>query len=147
MNTPTAPPADHHNGHYDEAEAGQPRSAGAVAVVDDVIQAVEDVALLLHQAALAAWEIGDREGITSELHYLGLGVYLAQGNAVALLPTDHVMSQTWPPPAPPGETDPARIVRSAESRLRSIPAEAVPGISVLVLEVCDLVRELCGHDA
>ena len=146
MNTPTTPPADHHNGRY-AAEAGQPRTAAAVAVVDDVIQAVEDVALLLHQAALAAWEIGDREGITSELHYLGLGVYLAQGNAVALLPTDHIMSQSWPLPAPPGETDPARIVRSAESRLRSIPAEAVHGLSDLVLEVCDLVREFGDHDA
>ena len=146
MNTPTTPPADHHNGRYAK-EAGQPPSAAAAATVADVIQAVEDVALLLHQAALAAWEIGDRGGITSELHYLGLGVYLAQGNAVALLPTDHIMSQTWPLPAPPGETDPARIVRSAESRLRSIPAEAVHGLSDLVLEVCDLVREFGEQDA
>ena len=147
MNTPATPPADHDNNHYGEAEAGQARSAAAVAVVDDVIQAVEDVALLLHQAALAAWEIGDREGITSELHYLGLGIYLAQGSAVGLLPTDHIISQSWPLPVPPGETDPARIVRSAESRLRSIPAEAVHGLSDLVLEVCDLVRKFGEQDA
>ena len=146
MNTPTTPPAGHHHDDDHDYRGDQPLSAVAVTMLD-VVQALEDVALLLHQAALAAWEIGDREGITSELHYLGLGVYLAQGNAVALLPTDHVMSQSWPPPAPPGETDPARIVRSAESRLRMIPAEAVDGLSDLVLEVCDLVREFGEHDA
>ena len=102
---------------------------------------LEDVVLLLHRAALASWEIGDREGITSEMHYLGLGVYLAQGNAAALLPEDHVMSQSWPPVGPPAQTDPGLLVASAETRLRTLDPGALAGLSDLVLEMCDLVRE------
>jgi hypothetical protein len=108
-------------------------------------QDLEDVALLLHQASLAAWEIGDREGLISEMHYLGLGVYLAQGNTVALLPADHVMSQSWPPVGPPAENDPGRLVDSVEKRLRALRSDAAPGLSDLVLEVCDLAREFREH--
>lgn len=109
--------------------------------VNQVAAALEDVTLLLHRAALASWEIGDRAGVTSEFHYLGLGVYLAQGNAALLLPVEHVMSQSWPPVRPPAQTDPAALVASAETRLRDLDPAVVPGLSDLVLEVCDLVRE------
>lgn len=110
-------------------------------VVDQAAAVLEDVTLLLHQAALASWEIGDREGVTSEFHYLGLGVYLAQGNAALLLPDDHVMSQSWPPVGPPAQNDPAALIASAETRLRDLDPTVVAGLSDLVLEVCDLVRE------
>lgn len=124
-----------------------PPGAGATSsgATSGPVQDLEDVALLLHQASLAAWEIGDREGLTSEMHYLGLGVYLAQGNTVALLPADHVMSQSWPPVGPPAENDPARLVASAENRLRALRADVTPGLSDLVLEVCDLAREFREH--
>lgn len=106
------------------------------------VSVLEDVVLLLHQAALACWEIGDREDITSEAHYLGLGVYLARGNAAALLPKDHAMPHKWPPVGPPVQTDPAQLVASAEIRLRALEPGALAGLSDLVLQVCDLVREL-----
>lgn len=149
MNTPTTPtgPEPGHSSSSTSLSAtdGAPRR-GVGALVDiaptaRLVQDLEDVALLLHQAALAAWEIGDREGLTSEMHYLGLGVYLAQGNTVALLPADHVMSQSWPPVGPPAENDPARLVGSAETRLRALSPNATTGLSDLVLEVCDLARE------
>lgn len=124
-----------------------PRSVTQGDALNHGVRALEDVVLLLHQAALAAWDIGDREGITSEFHYLGLGSYLAQGNAVALLPIGHLMPESWPPPTPPAETDPGRIVRSAETRLRSIPAGSFDGQAGLVLQMRDLVAEIGEHGA
>lgn len=127
----------------DDISPGRP-AVGAlvdVAPVAQFVRDLEDVAILLHQAALAAWEIGDREGLASEMNYLGLGVYLAQGNTLALLPIDYVMSQTGLPVRPPAENNPARLVASAETRLRALFPDATAGLSDLVLEVCDLVRE------
>ena len=109
------------------------------------VQVLEDVALLLHQAALDAWAIADRDGITSGMHHLALGAYLALGNAVALLPSAHEMSQDYPPTAPPAEFDPGRLVRSAETRLHAIAPDTVPGLSALIVEVCDLLRECRDH--
>lgn len=111
---------------------------------------LEDVALLLHWASKAAWEIGDREGLTSQMHYLGLGVDLARNNTVALLPADHVMSHNWPPaqpPAQPAADNPARLVDQAEYRLRAFGPDAMPGLSDLVLQVCDLAREFREYGA
>lgn len=124
------------------------RAAGAlvdIASPAGLIQGLEDVALLLHQASLEAWETGDDEGLTSQMHYLGLGAYLAQGNTVALLPEHHVLSHNWPPYGPPAENDPTKLVASAQHRLRCIAPNALPGLSDLVLEVCDLAREFREH--
>lgn len=138
--TPSTPPGATATS-CDAPEVGALVDASTWASTSGMAQDLEDVALLLHEASLAAWEIGDREGLTSEMHYLGLGVYLAQGNTVALLPADHVMSQSWPPVGPPAENDPARLVASAENRLRALRSDATSGLSDLVLEVCNLARE------
>ena len=127
------PPSSHGPAPEGAAGAETGQWAGVVAVL-------EDITVLLHQAALAAWEIGDREGVGSEMHYLGLGVYLAEGNAAALLPPDHVMSQNWPPIGPPTQHDPAALVTSAETSLRALDPATVPGLPDLVLEVCDLAQ-------
>jgi hypothetical protein len=109
------------------------------------VQVLEDVALLLHQAALQGWVVADQDGIASGMHHLALGAYLALGSAVALLPSAHQMSQDYPPTVPPAEFDPGRLVRSAETRLRAIAPGTVPDLSALIVEVCDLIRE-CRDD-
>jgi hypothetical protein len=114
--------------------------------MSDLAQDLEDVALL-HQASQAAWAIGDREGLASQMHYLGLGVYLTRGNTLALLPAEHVMSHGYPAAGPPAENDPVRLVDSAENRLRVLRVDATPGLSDLVLEVCDLAREFREYGA
>lgn len=158
MNTPRNPSTTP-DPQPDQASAASMHSRAGAASDDEIgpgslvesasptglVQDLENVALLLHQASLAAWEIGEREGLTSEMHYLGLGVYIAQGNTVALLPEHHVMSQSWPPIGPPSENDPARLVASAQDRLRGISPNAPPGLSDLVIEVCDLTREFREH--
>lgn len=128
-------------------QCGQPHSADEVVGREVVERPIEDVVFILHQAALAAWEIGDREGITSEFHYLGLGIYLACGNAAALLPADHRMSQSWPPPMPPAATDPVRLVRSAETQLQCMPVETVQELADLRIQLCELVAEIGEHGA
>lgn len=137
MNDPTMP--------CRSASPGRLATGASLGTLKPSAEVLEDVALLLHQGALEAWAIADREGITSDLHYLGLGVYLAQGNAVALLPPDHAMSPSYPLIGPPAQTHPGHLVRSAETRLRSIVPDALPGLSSLVLEVCDLAREFADH--
>ena len=141
------------------ASSGEPDATGTVSMVgtvggplevtqapkppltDQSTAAIEDVTLLLHQAALAACDIGDREGATSEHHPLGLGIYLAHGHAARRLPDHHVISQDWPPVGPPAQNDPAALVTSAETRLRSLDPTTVTGLSDLIREGCDLVRE------
>ena len=134
MSTPKSP--------GDTAEGGS--SPGAI---DSWVQVLEDVATLLHQAALGAWASADREGITSGLHHFALGAYLALGNTVALLPSAHEMSLDYPPIDPPAESRPERLVRAAEARLRAIAPGTVPGVSALVVEVCDLGRECPDDDS
>jgi len=127
------------------ASPGRLATGASLDTLEPSVEVLEDVALLLLQGALEAWAIADREGITSDLHYLGLGVYLAQGNAAALLPPDHAMSHGYPLIGPLAQTHPGHLVRSAETRLRSIVPDALPGLSFLVLEVCDLAREFAEH--
>ncbi len=110
-------------------------------LTDQTLEVLEAVVSHLHHAASGVWAVLDQGGVTLDLQYLGLGVCLAQGNAAALVPEGHDFTQA----EPPAETDPVLLLRSAEQLLRRIPPDSVPGLSGLVVEVCDLVRENADH--
>lgn len=110
-------------------------------LTDETLEVLEAVVSHLHHAARGVWAALDQGGVTLDLQYLGLGVCLAQGNAAALLPDDHDFTQA----EPPAETAPVQLLRSAEQLLRRLPPDAAPGLSGLVVKVCDLVRENADH--
>ena len=102
------------------------------------------IALLLHQAATQVWSDADRAATDSPLHDLGLGVYLAHGQASALLPEDYELPEL--------EVDelekrtPLQLLTEAEELTRPLPLhrpDLVHG-SQLVVDLCDLIREARG---
>ena len=95
------------------------------------------VARLLHHAAVRAWAKAEDEGPRSPLHLLGLGIHIAACQAVAMLPVDADLEGQ-----PPTQDDIAQLLGSAEELTRAIPVLDQPaGISLLVVAICDLMRE------
>ena len=95
------------------------------------------VARLLRHAAVCAWAQAEAEGPRSQLHLLGLGIHTASCQAVAMLPADADLEGQ-----PPAQDDIEQLLRSAEELTRSIPVvDRMAGISMLVVAICDLVRE------
>ena len=95
------------------------------------------VARLLRHAAVCAWAQAEAEGPRSHLHLLGLGIHTASCQAVAMLTTDADLGGQ-----PPAQYDIAQLLRAAEELARSIPVlDQTAGISMLVVAICDLVRE------
>ena len=95
------------------------------------------VARLLHHAAIRAWARADAEGPRSPMHLMGLGIYIAFCQAVAMLPVDDYLGRR-----PPIQDDVVQLLTSAEKLTRSIPvSDETAGISALAVAICDLVCE------
>jgi hypothetical protein len=123
----------------------------------DPVGDLEQLILLLDRAGRAIRRAADRAGTGSPLHWLGLGVFLAQAQAVELLPPGHVIAdldqvedlldetldQTLGRLGPDGEHDGLQLLRAAEQITRSEALQHAdwPGLSPLVVELCDLIRE------
>ncbi len=102
------------------------------------------IALLLHQAATQVWSDADRAATDSPLHDLGLGVYLAHGQASALLPEDYELPDLEVDELE--ERTPLQLLTEAEELTRPLPLhrpDLVHG-SQLVVDLCDLIREARG---
>ncbi|MDE0778483.1 MAG: hypothetical protein OSB43_19550 [Nocardioides sp.] len=114
----------------------------------EVWRRLDSMSQLLHQAARTVWARADVDGPTSPLHSLGLGIYLAHGQTLLLLPED--LSDRGD-----GESDleldvdeldvrtAVQLLTEVEELSRPLPvwrADLVHG-SQLVVDVCDLLRE------
>lgn len=103
------------------------------------------IAQLLHHAATQVWSDADQAGPDSPLNDLGLGVYLAHSQAIALLPDDFELPDA-DPLADLEERSPLQLLTAAEELTRPLPLhrpDLVHG-SQLVLDLCDLIREARG---
>jgi hypothetical protein len=83
------------------------------------------------------------------LHSLGLAVFITQGQAVSLLPEDHVIPAEVI--ALVGQLDgcaPVELIEAAAEITRSsaMRCEDLPGLSHLVVNLSDLIREARGLD-
>jgi hypothetical protein len=95
------------------------------------------VARLLHHAAVRAWAQAKAQGPRSPPHLLGLGIHAASCQVVAMLPAGTDLNGR-----PPAQDDVAQLLRAAEELARAIPVgDGSAGISMLVVAICDLVRE------
>ena len=107
------------------------------AIEQDATDTLAAVARLLRHAVVPAWAQANAEGPRSTLHLLGLGIYNASCEAVAMLPADADLQGD-----PPDRDDVAELLLSAEELTRNIPVlDQTADISSLVLAICDLVRE------
>lgn len=106
---------------------------------------LDSMSQLLHQAARVVWARADEDGPTSPLYSLGLGIYLAHGQAQLLLPEDLVDVGA----ARERDVDElnvrtaVQLLTEAEELSRPLPmwrADLTHG-SQLVVDVCDLLRE------
>ena len=103
----------------------------------DEVDTLAAVARLLHHAAVSAWEQAEAAGPRSPLHLLGLGIHTASCQVVSMLPDGTDLGGY-----PPTHDDVERLLRAAAELARAIPIWEEPaGISMLVMAICDLVRE------
>jgi hypothetical protein len=120
----------------------------ATVAVDETWDRLGVVARLLHAAALEVWSRADAQAPDSPLHALGLGVYLAQAQATALLPADYEISERDVDPDVDEleEQGALRLLASAEELTRPLPTHRpdLVGIADLVVDLCDLIREARG---
>jgi hypothetical protein len=120
----------------------------ATVAVDETWDRLGAVARLLHAAALEVWSRADTQAPDSPLHALGLGVYLAQAQATALLPADYQIPDRGVDHDVDGlaeleEQGVLRLLASAEELTRPLPTHRpdLVGIADLVVDLCDLIRE------
>jgi hypothetical protein len=117
----------------------------ATVAVEETWDRLGAVARLLHAAALEVWSRADAQAPDSPLHALGLGVYLAQAQATALLPADYqIPGRDVDPDVDELEEQGAlRLLASAEELTRPLPTHRpdLVGIANLVVDLCDLIRE------
>jgi len=110
---------------------------------NDPTRILTAVVWLLFRAADQEWTQATLDGPTSPRHLLGLQLHFAASQGLDLLPdyVDLEAAQGESALEFPG-TDPAELLRTAERLTRSVPIEAFPaGTSMLVVALCDLVRE------
>lgn len=121
----------------------------------DPIERLEQLILLLDRASRAFDRAAAQAGAGSPLGWLGLGVLLAQAQAVELLPDGHVIAdldrvdelldQTLETVGrgPASEHSALQLLRAAEQITRSdaLLHADWPGLPPLVVELCDLIRE------
>jgi hypothetical protein len=92
----------------------------------------------------AALEVGSRADVQapdSPLHALGLGVYLEQAQATALLPADYEIPDLDVDELE--EPDALQLLTSAEELTRPLPIRRpdLAGVTDLVVDLCGLIRE------
>lgn len=123
--------------------------------IDDPIGHLEQLIVLLKRVSRELDRAADQAGTGSPLGWLALGVFLAQAQAVELLPHGHVivdldqvdelLDQTLETAglAPSSEHAALELLRAAEQLTRSDALQHAdwPGLSPLVVELCDLIRE------
>lgn len=111
----------------------------------EVWRRLDSMSQLLHQAARTVWARADKDGPTSPLHSLGLGIYLAHGQTQLMIPedlSDLEMDLEYEVDAVDVRTA-AQLLTAVEELSRPLPlwrADLVHG-SQLVVDVCDLLRE------
>jgi hypothetical protein len=117
----------------------------ATVAVEETWDRLGAVAQLLHAAALEVWSRADAQAPDSPLHALGLGVYLAQAQATALLPADYEFPDRGVDHDVHGlaEQGALRLLASAEELTRPLHKHRpdLVGIADLVVDLCDLIRE------
>jgi hypothetical protein len=117
----------------------------ATVAVDETWDRLGAVAQLLHTAALEVWSRADAQTPDSPLHALGLGVYLAQAQATALLPADHEPPDRGVDPDVHGlaQQGALQLLAEAEELTRPLPTHRpdLVGVADLVVDLCDLIRE------
>lgn len=93
---------------------------------------------LLRQAALEVWNRVDNSGSRAALHALGVGIYLAEATAAALLPDGYQIPDTSVE-----SSTPRQLLEQAEQLTRNLPLDSpeLTGVSGLVVDLCDLIRE------
>lgn len=116
--------------------------------LNDGTEDLEELVLLLDRASRHIWSDADYASTGSPLHPLGLGVFLAQGQAAELLPEGHVISgdlryQVVDQELDHAEPNPLQLLRAAEeiTRAESLQQAELPGLSQLVVDLSDLIRE------
>ena len=117
---------------------------------------LEQLILLLDRAGRELHRAGAQAGTGSPPHWLAVGVFLAQARAVELLPKGHevvdltrvgeLLDQTLDQilgVASAGEHSALQLLRAADqlTRSKALLDADWPGVSTLVVELCDLVRE------
>ena len=125
----------------------------------DHIATLEHLISLLDRASREIWHAADEAGAHSPLYWLGLGVFLAQAQAVELLPNGHMIADAEPvvdlalvdkvdteTTARRGhcvQQSAAQLLRAAEQLTgsSSLHDAGLPGLSALVVELCGLIRE------
>lgn len=126
---------------------------------------VDSMAQLLHHAARTVWARAEEDGPTSPLHSLGLGIYIASGQAQQLLPDhypdvastlDEILvdqadevgvgtSEAFPDLDLDADDDRTvvQLLTAAEELSRPLPFGRTDLVhdSQLVVDLCDLIRE------
>ena len=107
---------------------------------DETWERLGTAAHLLHHAALVVWSRAHDQAPDSQLHSLGLGVYLAEAQLSALLPDDHQVPDLDIDAAALGTL---QLLTSAEELTRALPLHRpdLVGASQLVVDLCGLIRE------
>lgn len=113
----------------------------------EVRRLLASMARLLRQAARSVWARADEDGPGSPLYSLGLGIYLAHGQAQLLLPEELVDVESDLELGLDVDVDDVRtavqLLTEVEELCRPLPvwrADLIHG-SQLIIDVCDLLRE------
>jgi len=114
----------------------------AVSILAADLDRLGAVTRLLHRAALEVWQDADQGDLHSPLHSLGLGVFLAEGRAAELMPTDYELPADEQLDGELEGQSPLRLLVAAEELSRFLPlTPELSGLSHLVVDLCDLIRE------
>ena len=97
------------------------------------------VVLLLDHAARATLDRTTDHGLDCAHYTFGQGIYLAWAQACAMLPSGY----DSPASTPAADAGVGQLLAAAEVRTRALPMDsaALGGLSQLVLDLCDLIRE------
>lgn len=122
---------------------------------DDPIGSLEQLVLLLDRASRACDRAADQDDAGSPLGWLGLGALLAQAQVVELIPHRYVIAELdrvedlldptfeTVDRRPQDRRSALPLLRAAEQVTRSDALQFAdwPGLSTLVVALCDLISE------
>lgn len=105
----------------------------------EIWEDLASVVLLLDHAARAALDRTTDHGLDCAHYTFGQGIYLAWAQACAMLPAGH----DSPVDTPPAGASVGQLLAAAEARTRALPLDSAEfgGLSQLVVDLCDLIRE------